>query len=164
MRFWKFGLFLLFCSLFGLQGCTGAEDKPAQKPEQKPDISFTPSEIQKSEISFLHNNYCYEFIMERDGDKILCTMRTIKSRFNPPPSSSGFTGMKPGAEAPKKAERIFPRGCSFTVNEKALADLDQLLTGPAKTVPSVKRFPMKSWQRLWNSWPKTTGKSSMTER
>ena len=55
MRFWKFGLFLLFCSLFGLQGCTGAEDKPAQKPEQKPDISFTPSEIQKSEISFLHN-------------------------------------------------------------------------------------------------------------
>ena len=43
MRFWKFGLFLLFCSLFGLQGCTGAEDKPAQKP----DISFTPSEIQK---------------------------------------------------------------------------------------------------------------------
>ena len=84
MRFWKFGLFLLFCSLFGLQGCTGAEDKPAQKPEQKPDISFTPSEIQKSEISFLHNNYCYELIMERDGDKILCTMRTIKSRFSPP--------------------------------------------------------------------------------
>ena len=120
MRFWKFGLFLLFCSLFGLQGCTGAEDKPAQKPEQKPDISFTPSEIQKSEISFLHNNYCY-------GDKILCTMRTIKSRFNPPPPSSGFTGMKPGTEAPKKNERIFPRGCSFTVNEKALADLDQLL-------------------------------------
>lgn len=127
MRFWKFGLFLLFCSLFGLQGCTGAEDKPAQKPEQKPDISFTPSEIQKSEISFLHNNYCYELIMERDGDKILCTMRTIKSRFNPPPPSSGFTGMKPGAEAPKKNERIFPRGCSFTVNEKAMADLDQLL-------------------------------------
>ena len=35
--------------------------------------------------------------------------------------------MKPGAVAPKKNERIFPRGCSFTVNEKALADLDQLL-------------------------------------
>ena len=143
MRFWKFGLFLLFCSLslFGLQGCTGAEDKPAQKPEQKPDISFTPSEIQKSEISFLHNNYCYEFIMERDGDKILCTMRTIKSRFSPPPSSSGFTGMKPGAEAPKKNERIFPRGCSFTVNEKALADLDQLLQKGGINIAAATKDP-----------------------
>ena len=54
MRFWKFGLFLLCCSLFGLHGCTGAEEKPVQKPAAKPDVSFTPSEIQKSEISFYH--------------------------------------------------------------------------------------------------------------
>ena len=150
MRFWKFGLFLLFCSLFGLQGCTGAEDKPAQKPEQKPDISFTPSEIQKSEISFLHNNYCYEFIMERDGDKILCTMRTIKSRFNPPPPSSGFTGMKPGTEAPKKNERIFPRGCSFTVNEKALADLDQLLQKGGINIAAATTDPAEVCF-MWNT-------------
>ena len=127
MRFWKFGLFLLFCSLFGLQGCTGAEDKPVQKPAQKPDVSFTPSEIQKSEISFLHNNYCYEFIMERECDKILCTMRTMKSKYNPAPPSSGLTGMKPIIDAPKKNERIFPKGCRFTADEKAVADLDQLL-------------------------------------
>lgn len=127
MRFWKFGLFLLCCSLFGLQGCTGAEEKPAQKPPvQKPDVSFTPSEIQKSEISLFHNNYHYEMVMRRDGEKILCTMRTMKSKYNPAPQPSG-TGMKPITDAPKKNERIFPKGCSFTADEKALADLDQLL-------------------------------------
>lgn len=30
-------------------------------------------------------------------------------------------------DAPKNGERVFPRGCSFTANEKALSDLDQLL-------------------------------------
>jgi hypothetical protein len=126
MRFLKFGLFLLFCSLFGLQGCTGAEEKPVQKPVQKPDISFTPSEIQKSEISTYHNNCYYEMTLKREGDRILCTMRTMQSKYNPVPAS-GVTGMQPIMNAPKKGERIFPRGCSFTVDEKALADLDQLL-------------------------------------
>jgi hypothetical protein len=127
MRFWKFGLFLLCCSLFGLQGCTGAEEKPAQGPTKKPDISFTPSEIQKSEISFYHRYCHYELIMQREGEKIRCTMRTLNSKFRPQPSSAGFTGMKPIMDVPKKDERIFPRGCSFTADEKALADLDQLL-------------------------------------
>ena len=127
MRFWKFGFFLLCCSLFGLQGCTGAEEKPVQKPAQKPDVSFTPSEIQKSEISIYHRYCHYELIMRREGDKILCTMRTMNSKFIPAPSSPGYTGMKPIMEAPKKNELIFPRGCSFTADERALADLDQLL-------------------------------------
>lgn len=127
MRFWKFGLFLLFCSLFGLQGCTGAEDKPVQKPAQKPDVSFTPSEIQKSEISIFHNNVHYELVMWREGEKILCTIRTVKSKFNLTPSPSGPTGMKPIVETPNKKERIFPRGCSFAADETELANLDKLL-------------------------------------
>ena len=127
MRFWKFGLFLLCCSLFGLHGCTGAEEKPAQKPEAKTDASFIPSEIQNSEISFYHRYCHYELIMRREGDKIRCTMRTMNSKFRPQPSSSGMTGKKPVMDAPKKDERIFPRGCSFTADEKALAELDQLL-------------------------------------
>jgi hypothetical protein len=53
-------------------------------------------------------------------------MRTMQSKYNPVPAS-GVTGMQPIMNAPKKGERIFPRGCSFTVDEKALADLDQLL-------------------------------------
>ena len=126
MRFWKFGLFLLCCSLFGLHGCTGAEEKPAQKPTQKPDVSFTPSEIQKSEISIYHKNIYYELIMRREGEKILCTMRTMKSKFNLTPPS-GLTGMQPIADTSKKKERIFPRGCSFTADEMELANLDKLL-------------------------------------
>ena len=127
MRFWKFGLFLLCCSLFGLQGCTGAEETPVKKPERKPDASFVPSEIQKSEISILHNNIHYELIMRREREKILCTIRTMKSKFNLTPSASGSTGTKPILETPNKKERIFPRGCSFTADETNLADLDKLL-------------------------------------
>ena len=127
MRFWKFGLFLLCCSLFGLQGCTGAEETPVKKPERKPDASFVPSEIQKSEISILHNNIHYELIMRREREKILCTIRTMKSKFNLTPSASGSTGTKPIVETPNKKERIFPRGCSFTADETNLADLDKLL-------------------------------------
>ena len=140
MRFWKFGLFLLCCSLFGLQGCTGAEEKPAQKPAAKPDASFVPSEIQKSEISFYHRFCQYELIMRREGDKILCTMRTMNSKYRPQPSSAG-TGMKPIMEAPKKDERIFPRGCSFTADEKALADLDQLLQKGGVSVAAATTEP-----------------------
>ena len=141
MRFWKFGLFLLCCSLFGLQGCTGAEEKPVQKPTKKTDISFTPSEIQKSEISFYHGYCHYELIMQREGEKIRCTMRTMNSKFRPQPSSSGFTGMKPIMDAPKKDERVFPRGCSFTVDEKALADLDQLLQKGGVSVAAATTEP-----------------------
>ena len=140
MRFWKFGLFLLFCSLFGLQGCTGAEDKPAQKPEQKPDISFTPSEIQKSEISFLHNNYCYEFIMERDGDKILCTMRTIKSRFSPPPSSSGFTGMSRAQRRRRKMNASFPGAAALLSMKKHWP----ILTSCCRRAESISLPPQRT--------------------
>ena len=126
MRFWKFGLFLLFCSLFGLQGCSGAEETTVQKPAQKPDASFIPSEIQKSEISTYHNNCYYEMTLKREDERILCTLRTMQSKYNPAPAS-GVTGMQPIMNAPKKWERIFPRGCSFVADEKALADLDQLL-------------------------------------
>ena len=141
MRFWKFGLFLLCCSLFGLQGCTGAEEKPVQKPASKPDASFVPSEIQKSEISFYHRYCHYELIMHREGEKIRCTMRTMNSNYRPQPSSSGFTGMKPIMDAPKKDERIFPRGCSFTADEKALADLDQLLQKGGVSVAAATKEP-----------------------
>ena len=141
MRFWKFGLFLLCCSLCGLHGCTGAEEKPAQKPAAKPDASFVPSEIQKSEISFYHRYCQYELIMQREGGKIRCTMRTMNSNYRPQPSSSGLTGVKPIMDAPKKDERIFPRGCSFTADEKALADLDQLLQKGGVSVASATTEP-----------------------
>jgi hypothetical protein len=141
MRFWKFGLFLLCCSLFGLQGCTGAEEKPVKKPEQKPDASFVPSEIQKSEISIYHKNIHYELIMRREGEKILCTIRTMKSKYNLAPSPSGLTGMKPITDAPKKNERIFPRGCSFTADETDLADLDQLLQKGGVNVAAATTEP-----------------------
>ena len=141
MRFWKFGLFLLCCSLCGLHGCTGAEEKPAQKPAAKPDASFVPSEIQKSEISFYHRYCRYELIMQREGDKIHCTMRTMNSNYRPQPSSSGLTGVKPIMDAPKKDERIFPRGCSFTADEKALADLDRLLQKGGVSVDAATTEP-----------------------
>ena len=146
MRFWKFGLFLLFCSLFGLQGCTGAEDKPVQKPARKPDASFVPSEIQKSEISLYHNNCHYELVMKREGEKILCTMRTMKSKYNLAPQPSGLTGMKPIMDTPKKDERIFPRGCSFTADEMDLADLDQLLQKGGVSVDAATTEPVEMKQ------------------
>ena len=146
MRFWKFGLFLLFCSLFGLQGCTGAEDKPVQKPVRKPDASFVPSEIQKSEISIYHKNIHYELIMRREGEKILCTMRTMKSKYSLPPSPAGPIGMKPIMDAPKKNERIFPRGCSFTADETDLADLDQLLQKGGVSVAAATTEPTEMKQ------------------
>ena len=141
MQFWKFGLFLLFCSLFGLQGCTGAENKPVQKTSRKPDASFVPSEIQKSEISIYHKNIHYELVMKREGEKILCTMRTMKSKYNLAPQSSGLTGMKPITDAPKKNERIFPRGCSFAVDEMDLADLDRLLQKGGVSVAAATTEP-----------------------
>ena len=151
MRFWKFGLFLLCCSLFGLHGCTGAEEKPAQKPERKPDASFVPSEIQKSELSIYHKNIHYELTMRREGEKILCTMRTMKSKYNPAPSTSGFTGMKPVTDAPKKNERIFPRGCSFTAAETDLADLDKLLQkgGVSAAAATTERTEFKQLRLLY---------------
>ncbi|MBQ9697299.1 MAG: hypothetical protein IJV46_02005 [Acidaminococcaceae bacterium] len=123
MRFWTFGVFLLCCSLFGLPGCSKAEEKPAPKPE----TPYTPSEIQKSEISFYLNECSYELIMKRDEGKILCTMRTLKQKAadtGAPPM--GFTGMNFGNTG-KKTEWIFPRGCRFTADERALAELDALL-------------------------------------
>ena len=68
MRFWKFGVFLLCCSLLALPGCGKAEEKPA--PAQKPESSLVPSQIQKSEISFYYNKCSYELVMNRDGEKI----------------------------------------------------------------------------------------------
>ena len=146
MRFWKFGLFLLFCSLFGLQGCTGAEDKPVQKPARKPDASFVPSEIQKSEISIYHKNIHYELSMRREGEKILCTMRTMKSKYNLPPSPSGPMGMKLIIDVQKKNERIFPRGCSFTADETDLANLDQLLQKGGVSVAAATTEPAEMKQ------------------
>ena len=146
MRFWKFGLFLLCCSLFGLQGCTGAKEKPAQQPVQKPDASFVPSEIQKSEISIYHKNIHYELVMKREGEKILCTMRTMKSKYNLAPQPSGVTGMQPIADAAKKKDRIFPKGCSFTADEKALADLDQLLQKGGVSVAAATTEPTEMKQ------------------
>ena len=78
--------------------------------------------------------------MQREGDKIRCTMRTMNSKYRPQPSSAG-TGMKPIMEAPKKDERIFPRGCSFTADEKALADLDQLLQKGGVSVAAATTEP-----------------------
>jgi len=146
MRFLKFGLFLLFCSVFGLQGCTGAEDKPVQKPVRKPDASFVPSEIQKSEISIYHKNIHYELVMRREGEKILCTMRTMKSKYNLASQPSGLTGMKPIADATKKNERIFPRGCSFTADEMDLADLDRLLQKGGVSVAAATTEPTEMKQ------------------
>lgn len=123
MQFWKYGVLLLCVGLFGLPGCTGAENKPAQKPE----TTFTPSGIRKSEISFYHNKCKYELVMKREGEKIRCAMRTMKEKDYGAPPSSGLTGMGPIMDASKKNERIFPRGCRFNADERALSELDGLL-------------------------------------
>ncbi len=135
MRFWKFGVFLLCCSLFALPGCGKAEEKPA--PAQKPESSFVPSRIRKSEISFYYNKCSYELVMNRDGEKIRCTMRTLKRKDYDAPPASGFVGMKPVTDAPKKGERIFPRGCSFTADEGMLAELDDMLQAEGVTAAAA---------------------------
>ena len=144
MRFWKFGIFLLCCSLFGLPGCSGAE-----KPEQKAEGSVIPSEIRKSEISFYYNKCSYELVMQRDGEKIRCVMRTMKQKDYGAPRSSGITGTGPVMDAAQKKERIFPRGCRFVADERALAELDAMLQAEGVMAAAAKAEEVKPLRLLY---------------